>query len=319
MSILNFFKEQKSKKELNRIADKVENYQQAKDFVNKAMSYRNIKDFDKALKILEKVLKEYPNYKAANLVYGVTLRLSREVDKALSFFNELLLMDNGSGVYNPKEIYANIGVIYLFDKDQPDKALDYYRLALKAPNCPNIDEKGNNIIISNIHRDIAYVFFVLRKYENSISFAEKRLNVQNKCPMSSKIFGLSKINVFIDGQLDMDYFADAIKNTEIVDAIEKLNVAYEENDKDYAVINGLTLGYYLLSQMPYYNTDEKTNEYLDRMHTKFFNFLEVDSKVNNVANYYFDMYNNLQMNIAVQVLKYLHPGLSFEFDPPQSE
>jgi len=319
MRVFNFFKDIKEKKELNKILDKVEDYQRAKDLVNKAISYRNINQMGKALQILKKVLNEYPKYKAANLVYGNTLRRAGRVDEALNFFYKLIEIDNGTGAYNPKEIYANIGSIYFFEKDDSNRALENYNLALKAPDAPDIDAEGKRLIISSVYRDLAYVYFILNDYNKSKAYAEKRLSVQTKCAVASKILGLSKINKFISGVLPMEYFDTKIQNSNIVDAIEKLNIAFEQNDKDYAVINGLTLGYYLLLQMPYYNTDEKINESLNNMHDKFFNTLEVKSKTNDSANHYFDMYNNLQMNIGIQILKHQHPGLSIEIESPGNE
>jgi len=318
MGVFDFFKDVKHKRELNKIVDKVEDYQRAKDLVNKAISYRNINEIGKALHILEEVLKEYPKYKAVHSIYGNTLRRAGRINDALNHFYKVIEIDNGTGLYCPKEIYANIGSIYFFEKDDVNRALKSYHLALNAPNDPEIDDKGNNLIISSIYRDLAYVYFVLNDYNKSISYAEKRLSVQNKCAVASKILGLSKINTFISGALPMDYFDTKIENSNIVDAIEKLNVAFEQNDKDYAVVNGLTLGYYLLLQMPYYNTDEKMNEFLCNMHHKFFKTLEVKSKTDDSANHYFDMYNNLQMNIGTQILKHRYPGLSIEIESPKN-
>lgn len=318
MGVFDFFKDVGHKRELNKIIDKAEEYQRAKDLVNKAISYRNINEVEKAIHILEKVLKEYPKYKAAHSIYGNTLRYAGRIDEALNHFYKVIKIDNGTGLYCPKEIYANIGAIYFFEKNDADKALKIYHLALKAPKCPETDDKGNNLVTSSIYRDLAYVYFVLNDYNKSILYAERRLSVQKKCVIGSKILGLSKINIFISGVLPMDCFDTKIKNPNIVDAIEKLNVAFEQNDKDYAVVNGLTLGYYLLLQMPYYNVDKKMNEFLCNMHHKFFKTLEVKSETDNSANHYFDMYNNLQMNIGTQILQHKDPGLSVEIESEQN-
>ena len=103
MGIFDYFKDRKEKEEIDRILDKVSAHQQAKDLVNKAISYRNINETQKAIKILETVLNKYPEYRAANSIYGNTLRQAGMVDEAIHFFKNIAEKDNGSGVYGPKE------------------------------------------------------------------------------------------------------------------------------------------------------------------------------------------------------------------------
>jgi len=319
MGIFDYFKDRKEKKEIDRILDKVSAHQQAKDLVNKAISYRNINETQRAIKILETVLNKYPEYRAANSIYGNTLRQAGMIDEAIHFFKNIAEKDNGSGVYGPKEIYANIGLIYFFDKNHTQTALKYYKLALEAPECPSINKNSNEHIMSSIYRDLAYIFFTQNDYKKSKNYAKKRLEIQTKCPNSSKILGLSFINEFLIDESKLDFFDSKIENPDIVNAIEYLKITLADNDKDYAVLNGLALAYYLLSQMPYYTANKESANYINQEIKKYLNVLEKNSSEDKDAKYYFDMCNDLMMKIGIRILKHKHPNISLSYELPENE
>lgn len=319
MGIFDYFKERKEKKELDRIFDKVYTHQQAKDLVNKAISYRNINEIQKALQILEIVLAKYPKYLAANQIYGNTLRRAGKIDEAIQFFKRIVDKDNGTGVYAIKEIYANIGVIYFFDKDDSQTALKYYKLALEAPECPSINKEGNELITSAIYRDLAYVFFTQNDYKKAKNYANKRLNVQNRCPIASKVLGLSLINEFLTNEKRLDFFDSKLENIDIENAIKFLKLSLENNDTDYPVLNGIALAYYLLSQMPYYTSNKENEDNIDREREKYLHVLETKSSENEEANYYFNMYNKLMMKIGVEILRHKHPNISISIESSENE
>jgi tetratricopeptide (TPR) repeat protein len=319
MGILDFFKDRKDKKQIDRIIDKVYVHQQAKDFVNKAISYRSINQTNKALEILEMVLVKYPDYRAANPVYGNTLRQAGMIDDAINFFKAIAIKDDGTGIYAPQEIYANLGAIYYFDKNDLQTSLKYYKLALNSPNCPSTDQKGNEIIRSSIHRDLSILYFDQNDFTNSKIYAQKRLVIQKKCPIASKILGLSLINEFLTIDNKLDFFAHKIENVNIIDSIEYLKIALSENSKDYAVLGGLALAYYLLSQMPFYNSDIETEQYINNEREKHLSVLEQDSSVDKKANYYFDMYDDLMSSTATEIIRHKFPNLSISLTPPEKE
>ncbi len=319
MGISDYFKDRKDKKVIERIVDKVRTHQQAKDLVNKALSYRNINEIQKAIEILETVLDKYPEYRPANLIYGNTLRRAGLVDDAIHFFKKMADKDNGTGVYNPKEIYANIGVIYFFDKNDTQTALKYYKLSLEAPECPSIDKKGNELITSSIYRDLAIVFFTENDLIKSKNYAIKRLEIQSRCPIASRILGLSVVNEFLRDENRMDFFDNEIKNSDIENAIEYLKIALVDNDKDYATLCGLSLAYYLLSSMPYYNSNKELADYIDQELEKYSNILETNSSKDKDANHFFNMYSDGMMKIITDFLKYKDPNISIEYESPENE
>lgn len=319
MGIFDYLKNRKEKKEINRIVDKVYTHQQAKDLVNKAISYRNINEIQKAIEILETVLDKYPEYRAANQIYGNTLRRAGMVDEALHFFKKIADKDNGTGVYGLKEIYANIGIIYFFDKNDTQTALKYYKLALEAPECPSITKEANKLITSSIYRGLAYIFFTQKDYKKSKNYAKKRLEVQSRCPIASRILGLSLINEFLINESKLDFFDSKIENPDIVNAIEYLKITLAENDKDYAALNGLALAHYLLSQMPYYTSNKKSADYIDQEREKYLYVLEKNSSEDNDAHYYFNMYYELMMKTGIEILKHKHPNATISYESPENE
>ncbi len=316
MGIFNYFKD---RKEIDRIVDKVYTHQQAKDLVNKAISYRNINETQKAIEILEIVLDKHPEYRAANQIYGNTLRQAGMIDEAIHFFKKIAKKDNGTGVCAPKEIYANIGVIYFFDKNDIQTALKYYKLALEAPECPSINKNGNKLITSSIYRDLAYIFFTQNDYKKSKNYSKKRLDVQSRCPVASRILGLSLINEFLTDESKLDFFDSKIENPDIVNAIEYLKIALADNDKDYAALNGLALAHYLLSQMPYYTSNKKSADYIDQEREKYLYVLEKNSSEDKDAHYYFNMYNESMMKTGIEILKHKNPNITISYELPENE
>jgi hypothetical protein len=134
-----------------------------------------------------------------------------------------------------------------------------------------------------------------------------------KCPEASKILGLSIINDFI-GSIDMKFFSSEIKNDDMIIAIQYLKHAYLENNKDFDVLSGLTLAYYLLNQMPYYTKDDEKKDFFDKEHTRLFSMLERYSAENSYAKRCYQMYNDLQMNIAILIIQNLHPDVSISVE-----
>lgn len=318
MGIFDYFKDRKEKKEIDRIVDKVYAHQQAKDLVNKAISYRNIDEIQKAIEILETVLDKYPEYRAANQIYGNTLRRAGMIDEAINFFKKIANKDHGTGIYAPQEIYANIGLIYYTEKHDIQTAIKYYKLALEAPECPSIDKEGNKLIISSIYNNMACIYFDQNDYKRSKSYAKKRLEIQNRCPNSARILGLSLINEFLCADSKMDFFDNNIENSNIINSIEYLKIALLDNDKDYAALSGLSLAYYLLSQMPYYKSNKESADYINKESEKYHSVLEKNSSEDQEAKSYFDMYQNLMIKIGTEILKHRFPNISISYESPEN-
>lgn len=312
MGIKKFFQERKEKKQIDKILDKVQHRQQAKDLINKAISYRNIKQFDKSIQILKDVLDKFPSYLPANSIYATTLRMMGKSNDAEKHLKSLIKKFSVSEEYPLTEIYANLGVIYYFDKNDLNMALKYYQLALDAPKNKRIDEESHKLVVSNVHRDLSWISFNEKKYSHSKKHALARLIVRKECPIASKFYGLSLLNEFLNDKNRMQYFIKNIECKDMVNATKYLKVAIAENSADYASISNIAIAYILLLSMPFYNSNPDLKERMNREHDNYYSLLENYSKNSEKADKYFEMYEEITMNIGIEIIKTLRPDVVIE-------
>lgn len=312
MAIKRFFQKRKEKIQIDKILDKVQHHQQAHDLVNKAISYRSIKEFVKSIQILEDVLEKFPSYFGAHSIYANTLRMIGKYDDAAKHLKGVIKKYSGNKEYSLIEIWANLGAIYFIDKKDIDKALPLYKVALHASKPERIDEDSHELMLSSVHRDLAMVFFEKEDYPSAKKHALARLNIRNECPIASKFYGLSLINEFLCDNRKMQYFIKNIENDNIVKAIKHLKVAISEDSTDYASINGIALAFCSLLTMPYYNSDPNIKEEINEEHDRYLSILDECSKKSEHAKYYLDMYDEIAMNLGIEILQHQHPGIVIE-------
>jgi tetratricopeptide (TPR) repeat protein len=188
MGIFDFLRKKKEEppKALKRVFDIMGREFEGRKLVDEAISYRNLGDYEKALKLLYRALTEFKYAPAATLI-GTTAVIKGDIDGAIRWF-ELQIKERGAANDPPLiELYANLGSIYNKYRRDYAKALQMYEMALKAPRPGIYDDQAYAQMESNVNHDIAVVYWTLRDHAKAREYAEARLRIQPDCPDCQKI------------------------------------------------------------------------------------------------------------------------------------
>jgi tetratricopeptide (TPR) repeat protein len=104
--------------------------------------YADNQQTEKAIKVYEKALKIEPNQPEVWVDCGVMQRDLKQLDKAENYFNRALSYDSTQAF-----AYYNLGVVYAYDRNQPPKAISYWKKLIQLhPETPIAMEARQQII-----------------------------------------------------------------------------------------------------------------------------------------------------------------------------
>ncbi len=194
MGLFDFFKKKDPNsppREVREVMKKMARMLEGRKLADRAISYRNVGDFDKALRLLYRALTEF-DYKPAILLIGNTAVKKGDIGNAIRWFKLQIKEQANKDGFPLIELYANLGSIYHNHCKEHTKALNMYNMALKAPRPKSLSTEAYAFMESNIFHDVACVYLSLGNGMKARTFAEKSLRVQPDCPTCRKIAG----NVF---------------------------------------------------------------------------------------------------------------------------
>jgi tetratricopeptide (TPR) repeat protein len=295
MGVFDFIKNRKRNKDIEEIFKKATPFAEAKQLVDKAISYRNLKQYEKAIKILEDVLTNYPFYLPAKTILGTTLLKKGEVNKAENQFKKILSEHATDGQYALAEVYANLGALNYFQKDNKEAALEYYQLGLKSPKPENIDSKLHELSISNIYRDLSLLYSIEGDYLSAKKYATLRLSVNKNCPIATKAYGASLFDEFMNDKSSLKYFTEDIECKLLNAAVENIRISLDYNPKDYLAVAIMETIIDMIRITRYYNKDDKLFDEYYKQYEKYL-ILKEDSKISPEAKKYYDLAKDRVMN-----------------------
>lgn len=181
-------------KDVEKIFKEISKAQQPREMVDKAISFRNLGQFDKALGILNAVIKNHPEYEPAVPILGTTLMMKGEIDAAERYLLGVLNKYRSGNNFAIFEIYANLGLLRWKHRHDIDGALKYYGLALKSPKPDrkegwSLTDENFEIARSNVYRDLGMLHFDSGNISLAKQFATMRLNIVKDCYIASKTLG----------------------------------------------------------------------------------------------------------------------------------
>jgi len=190
MSLLNpFRKNKKPPKEVEKVFEEMRVGLEGRKLADEAISYRNLGEYNKALRLLMDALEKY-GYKPAITLIGTTALLKGDIEGAIKWF-ETNIKDH------PKdedglliEWYGNLGVIYLYKKEDWKTARVICERALNIPKPPKISDEQYEFMISLVHRDVAVAYLACGEITLALDFARKRLAFDPNDDSSKKVISM---------------------------------------------------------------------------------------------------------------------------------
>ena len=259
MGIRDFFKKQGAKKEINKIFEKMDQNLKGKQLVNKAISYRNLNQYDKAIAILQESMNKYPIYSPARVVLANTLRAKGDIADAEKLFKQMLADYSDGKDYPLTEIYGNLASLYYYDKKDKEQAFKYYDYALNAPMAESDDSKMQDLLMSNVYRDLSMIYLSENKLELALEFANKRLNIINDCPSASRVKATCLLNQYMSNEKIVKYIIEDIEPKELILTADYFKRCIREDPNDYYALLGISLA------LTYYGLwASKNNHHLDK-------------------------------------------------------
>lgn len=318
MSFFDRFKKDKNKsalpKDIEQIFQKLHGIEKVKQIVDKAISYRNLGHYDKAIDILKKVIKNHPTYHPAETILGITLLQKGDIVEAENYFKRLLSLHSEDNEYNRFENYANLGLIRWKQHNDIKGALEYYDLALKEPNIGpvydpafglyhKIDEKTYEKIKSNVYRDLCSLYFSIQKIDMAKKYAIKRLKIVNNCPIASRVFGTYLLSEYIDQNQIIQYIIDDIEPKDLKVTAKCFQHCFEENPKDYYALFGICISltcYGLWASTNNHEVDEVSEK--NKYYTEKLGALAKTSETgNNMYEQYIETITNISKLMILQM------------------
>lgn len=272
MVFFDFFKKkEKLNKEVIKAFNKIHNELTARQITDQAISYRNLKQYDKAVRLLKKAINEY-HYSPANTILGNTLRMKGDIVAAEVHFKKILSEYIKGDDYPLLEIYANLGSLYHDDKNDTENALKYYELALNVPKPTKagISDKGYEIMTSAVFRDLCSIYFGKHDIQRAKEYAFRRLKIEKDCPIASRVYANCLFYEVLQREIDLD---KDTKDTDIENIVKYLQVAIANNPLDYASIAYCATSLFFLRHMKFYKSKQtllnsmetKENEYIEQL------------------------------------------------------
>lgn len=182
MGLFKFFKK---KDPLDGLWERTTRMQEGRKLADKAISYRNVGNFDKALELLERSLSEFDYWPAITLI-GTTTVLKGDIENAIRWFELQIKERESANDYPLIELYANLGSIHNAYRKDYAKALEMYAKALESPRPSMLDDEGYAIMESNVYHDMAIVYTNLNDGRRARECAQKHLRVQPECSVCRK-------------------------------------------------------------------------------------------------------------------------------------
>ncbi len=233
--------------EIERIFSKLSENQEASKKVDKAISYRELGEFDKSIKILKNVTKEYPEYFPAKNALGVTLLRKGDFKQAeWLFLNIAKDSRNGSEKFPLTDVYANLGVIRWKNYDDIDGAIKFYKLAIADESNPEIDQKAYEMARSGPHRDLCWLYFGKQDLKKAMYHAKKRLDIVSDCIIASKVLGISLLSEFLNDKDNIKFCVQDMRPSILLYSSKFLETCYSQKEDDFSVLGNLALVYVLL-------------------------------------------------------------------------
>lgn len=193
MSFLNPFRKDKRpprpSKAVEKIFEKMRVELEGRKLADEAISYRNLGEYEKALRLLMDAVQKY-NYTPALTLIGTTILLKGDVDGAIDWFDANIKNPPKGSSYLAIEWYANLGVIYLYKKEDCKKACVMCEKTLSPSKPIEISDEQYNITISAVHRDLAVAYLACGEISLALDFAKKRLAFNPGCDTSKKVISM---------------------------------------------------------------------------------------------------------------------------------
>ncbi|MEK6692886.1 MAG: hypothetical protein AABY44_05605 [Nitrospirota bacterium] len=277
MGIFDFGKRKnKLDNDVNKIFAKYSDELTAQQMTDQAISYRNLKQYDKAISLLKKAIDEY-HYLPANSILGNTLAMKGDIDSAEAHFKKMLSDCIKGDDYPLIEIYANLGALYHNYRKDDKTALKYYELALNAPipKADGVSEIGYDLMVSNVYLDLCVIHFHLQEFSLAQQYALKRLQTVKDCPSTARVYGCCLFFELLHKGINIDKNES---DTELETIIKYLQIAAKKNPDDYAIISYIALAPFYMSQMIFYQKYLTLINSIKQEEKEYIQFLEKCSK-----------------------------------------
>ena len=272
MVFFDFFrKKKKLNKDVTKAFNKIHDELTARQMTDQAISYRNLKQYDKAIDLLKSAIKKY-HYSPAKNILGVTLLIMGNVDAGEKYLKKVVSEHIENDDYPLIELYANLGSLYHNEKNDTEAALKYYELALNAPKPTKagISDRAYEIMRSAVFRDLCSIYSGKHEIQRAKEYASMRLKSEKDCPIASRVYGNCLFYEVLQREIDLDKDS---KDTDIENIVKYLQVAIADNPRDYSSMAYCATSIFFLRQMKFYKSKQtllksmetKENEYIEQL------------------------------------------------------
>lgn len=300
MGIFDFGKKKdKLNKDVRQIFDKVHDQLTARQITDQAISYRNLKQYDKAISLLKKAINEY-HYLPASSILGNTLQMKGDIDAAEAHFKKILSEHINKDDFPLIEIYANLGSLYHNYRKDDKTALKYYELALNAPitKADDVSEKGYDLMVSNVYLDLCVIHFHLQEFSSAQQYAFKRLQTVKNCPSAARVYGCCLFFELFKNGFDINQDTE---NRDIENIVKYLQIAIKSNPKDFPIVAYTATSLFCMQQISFYKKNTTLRKELEIKENEYVQYLNKHSEQFNDAMAAYKIYSDYIASFMAEI------------------
>jgi len=303
MGIFGFGKKKdKLDKDVKQIFEKINDQLTAQQITDQAISYRNLKQYDKAKSLLKEAIGKH-NYLPAKTILGTTLAKEGKIDEAEKQFKRIITAHSNANDYALIEVYANLGSLYHNYRKDDKTALKYYELALNAPmpKAYGVSEKGEmgyGLMVSNVYLDLCIIHFYRKEFSLAQEYAFKRLQTVKDCPSAARVYGCCLFFELLKNSIDIDQDTE---NRDIENIVKYLQIAIESNPKDFPIVAYTAMALFCMQQICFYKKNTTLRKELEKEENEYAQHLKKYSEQFSEAIPAYQMYADYIASFVAQV------------------
>jgi len=263
----------------------------AQQITNQAISFRNLKQYDKAISLLKKAINEYHDPQAKS-VLGNTLAMKGDIDAAEAHFKKMLSDCIKKDDYFLVEIYANLGSLYHNYRKDDNTALKYYQLALDVPK-PKEDNATYDLMVANVYRDLCVIHFHIENIHLAKQYAFKRLQTVKDCPTAARVYGCCLFFKVTQEGINIDKNE---RDTDLESIVKYLQIAITEDPDNFDIVayitSAIASAFFYMSQIAFYQNNPTLINSIKQSEKEYIQRLEKCSKQSESAKIFLKSYQD---------------------------
>ena len=212
------------------------------DLLNRAVLFKDRGDYEKAIEILNEILKDNPQNGLARAELGSTLLMKGDLAEGESVLMEYLDIHYFGNSILDNLVLQQLGKVKFEYHKDTDTALKFFTQALDFDHISaKVPEEKINAIKSDIHLDLCRLHLYRKDYDSAKKYAFKRLDFDPECYFASHVLASCFLNEFVYSSELVECIANGTSPFVLTDLITLFSNCLKHKEDDYQAMYGIAV------------------------------------------------------------------------------